>query len=67
MDGIAALLFDPNLYPIEALEAQVNECLELFGGQLIMGISDEIASTGDIERVVHVRDMVDEYNSHIVE
>ena len=67
MDGIAALLFDPNLYPIEDLEAQVNECLELFAVQLIMGISDEIASTGDIDRVIHVRDMVDAYNAHIIE
>lgn len=67
LDGVAALLFDPNLYPIEALEDQVRECLELFGGQLIMGISDELASTGTLDRVEHVRDMVDEYNSQIKE
>ena len=52
---------------IPSLRLGQGHCLELCGGQLIMGISDEIASTGDIERVVHVRDMVDEYNSHIVE
>jgi len=67
IDGIAAILFDPNIYPIEALEAQVQECLDLFGGQLVMGISDELASTGDVDRVIHVRDMVDAYNAKIKE
>lgn len=67
MDGIAAILFDPKLYPIEALEKQTRECLDLFGGQLILGISDELASTGDVDRVIRVREIVDEYNSHIIE
>ncbi len=67
LDGIAALLFDPNLYPIEDLEAQTRECLELFGGQLILGISDELASTGSLDRVLRVKEMVDEYNAQISE
>ena len=67
MDGVAAILFDPKLYPIQVLEDQVKECLDLFGGHLILGISDEMCSTGVMERVLHVRDMVDEYNSHIKE
>lgn len=67
LDGVAALLFDPNLYPMEDLEAQTRECLELFGGQLILGISDELASTATLDRVVRVREIVDEYNAQITE
>ncbi len=67
MDGVAALLFDPNLYPIKDLENQTRECLDLFGGHLILGISDEMASTGTLDRIIRVRDIVDEYNAQIIE
>lgn len=62
LDGIAALLFNKS-YPLDMLKQQVNECIELFAPRLILGISDEMSSTGDIERVKIVQEMVDDYNS----
>ena len=38
------------------------EILELFAPNLILGISDEISSTGDMERIRLVGKIVDEYN-----
>lgn len=64
VDGVAAILFDER-YSEEELIAQVNEAIELFAPNLILGISDEISSTGDIERVRLVGDIVDKYNSSI--
>jgi len=65
IDGIAAVLFD-DIYPEEELVAQVHELLDLFGSKIILGISDEISSTGDIERIKLVGEIVDSYNSKIV-
>lgn len=64
IDGLAAILFDER-YSVEELKAQVKECLDLFAPKLILGISDELSSTGDIERVRMVGDMIDEYNRNI--
>lgn len=61
MDGIAALLFN-EYYPLEMLAKQVNECLELFAPNIILGISDELPSTGSLDRVKYVKELVDEYN-----
>ncbi len=66
MDGLAALLFDPSLYPLEDLTAQTRECIDLFAGQLILGVSDEIPSRGDLERVEAVTRIVDDYNASIL-
>lgn len=65
IDGIAAILFDER-YSEDELRAQVQECLDLFAPNLILGISDELSSTGDIERVRMVGEMVDEYNRRMV-
>ena len=65
MDGLAALLFDPALYPLSALEAQVHECIDLFAGQLVLGVSDEIPSRGDLERVEAVTRIVDDHNAAV--
>lgn len=65
VDGVAAILFDDR-YPEEELRSQVTECIELFAPKLILGISDEISSTGNIERIRLVQEMVDEYNEKIV-
>ncbi|WP_373212719.1 uroporphyrinogen decarboxylase family protein [Ruminococcus sp. 5_1_39BFAA] len=65
IDGIAAILFDER-YTVEELKEQVKECIELFAPNLILGISDELSSTGDIERVRMVGEMVDEYNRNII-
>ena len=62
VDGIAAILFDER-YSEDDLLNQAREVIELFAPNLILGISDEISSTGDIERVRLVGKLVDEYNS----
>lgn len=64
LDGIAALLFDET-YPEEELLGQVDELIRLFAGKLILGISDEIGSNGDIRRVKLVRDYVNKYNASL--
>lgn len=61
VDGIPAILFD-EIYPEEQLIATVKELIEKFAPRLILGISDEMSSTGNIERIKLVRDFVDEYN-----
>jgi len=62
LDGIAALLFNRD-YPIEELEKQAKECIELFAPKLILGISDEISSNGDLDRIKFVGKIVDDYNA----
>lgn len=64
MDGIAAILFDER-FPEEELMEQVKECIELFAPKLILGISDEMSSTGNIERIRRVAEYVEEYNRRI--
>lgn len=64
IDGLAALLFNDS-YPEQELIDQVNECIELFAPKLILGISDELSSQGNIERVNLVRKIVDDYNARL--
>lgn len=52
-------------YPIEELEKQTKQVIELFAPKPIFGISDELPSFGDIERVRFVGKIVDDYNSAI--
>lgn len=61
VDGIAAILF-AQPYSEEELLAQAEEVIRLFAPKLILGISDELASFGDIGRVKKVRDLVAAYN-----
>ena len=61
VDGLAAILFNDE-YPEEQLMAQVEECLELFAPKLILGISDEMSSQGNIERVRMIGKYIEEYN-----
>ncbi len=63
IDGLAAVLFS-DIYPIEQLKEQVNQLLTQFEGQLILGISDEFPSDGNLERILTVRDMVEEWNAN---
>ena len=65
IDGIAAILFD-EIYPIEELKEQAKRVIELFAPRLVLGISDEISSTGNIERVKIVGELVDEYNAQVM-
>jgi hypothetical protein len=62
LDGIPAIYFDP-LYSVETLLDCARKLIDLFAPKLILGISDELSSTGDIERVRLVGDLVDEFNS----
>ncbi|MBI9015751.1 MAG: hypothetical protein JEZ07_00685 [Phycisphaerae bacterium] len=61
LDGIPAVYFDKT-YSEEILINCVHKLIGLFAPKLILGISDEISSTGDIERVRIVKEIVDEYN-----
>ena len=61
MDGVA-ILFDET-FSVEELEAQVRECIELFAAILVLGVSDEMSSTGDIERMYLVQKIADDYNA----
>lgn len=62
IDGIPAVYFD-HTYPVETLVACTHRLIEMFAPKLVLGISDEISSTGDIERIRVVGDIVDEYNA----
>mgnify|MGYP001042304060 CR=1 FL=1 len=64
LDGIAAILFHDN-YPEEQLLAQAEQLIKLFAGRLILGISDEMSSFGNIERVRLVRNYVNRYNASL--
>lgn len=62
IDGIPAVYFD-DTYTEETLVECVHKIIDLFAPNLILGISDEISSTGDIERIRLVGKIVDEYNA----
>lgn len=62
LDGIPAVYFDTT-YSEEVLVACVEQVIDLFAPKLILGISDEISSTGDLERVRLVGRMVDDHNT----
>ncbi len=62
IDGIPAILFDPGFSEQELAEC-TGKVIRLFAPNLILGISDEIASTGDIERIRLVGKIVDDYNA----
>ena len=64
VDGIAAILFD-TIFPEQDLIDQTKKILDLFAPRLILGISDEISSTGDIERIRTVGRIVDDYNAGV--
>lgn len=64
LDGIPAVYFNKE-YPEETLVSCVHELMERFAPHLILGISDEISSTGDIERIRLVGRIVDEYNEKL--
>ena len=61
IDGIPAVYFD-EVFPLSVLEECTHKIIELFAPKLVLGISDEISSTGDIERIRVVGKIVDEYN-----
>lgn len=62
LDGLPAVYFDPT-YDEQALLACARRCLELFAPRLVLGISDELSTTGEIERVRLVGELVDDFNA----
>ncbi|MCC7205156.1 MAG: hypothetical protein IT441_08760 [Phycisphaeraceae bacterium] len=64
IDGLPAVLFDTT-YPLSVLEDYTHRLIELFAPKLVLGISDEISSTGDIERIRVVGRIVDDYNARL--
>ena len=62
LDGIPAIYFD-DTFEVGVLEECVQRLIESFAPKLVLGISDELSSTGDIERVRLVGRIVDEYNT----
>ena len=66
LDGIPAVYFDEE-FSEEVLVDCVHKILDLFAPNLILGISDEISSTGDIERIRLVGKIVEEYNRSVEE
>jgi hypothetical protein len=64
LDGIPAIYFDQT-YSVSELRAFTHRIIDMFAGQLILGISDELSSHGDIERVRIVGQIVDEHNASL--
>ncbi len=62
LDGIPAVYF-LDTYSEQVLSDCVRKCLDLFAPHLVLGISDEIAANGDVERVRLVGRLVDDYNA----
>lgn len=62
--GIPAVYFDAT-FSEETLIECAREVIDLFAPKLILGISDELSSTGEIERVRLIGDIVDDYNASV--
>ena len=62
MDGIPAVLFTPQ-YSYKELERFTIKVLEMFSPNLILGVSDELPPTADIEKVKFVSELVEEFNA----
>ncbi len=62
LDGIPAVYFDTTFSEQDLIDS-THRLLDLFGPKLVLGISDEISSTGDIERVRIVGHIVDAFNA----
>ncbi|UCD73850.1 MAG: hypothetical protein JSV91_08620 [Phycisphaerales bacterium] len=64
LDGIPAVYFDHTFSEQNLIDSAL-ECIDLFAPNLLLGISDEISSHGDIERIRIVGEIVDQYNTAI--
>ena len=62
LDGIPAVYFD-DTFSVEVLVECVHLLIDLFAPRLILGISDEISSTGDLDRIKVVGQIVEQYNA----
>lgn len=64
LDGIPAVFFDQT-YSEQTLIDCARKCIDLFAPNLILGVSDEVSSHGDIERVRLVGEVVNDYNASL--
>ncbi|HUX01667.1 MAG: hypothetical protein WBD63_06775 [Phycisphaerae bacterium] len=64
LDGIPAIFFDQT-FSEQTLADCARRCIGLFAPNLVLGISDEISSTGDLERIRLVGRIVDDYNASL--
>ena len=62
IDGIPAIYFD-DTFTVDTLVDCVRRIIDLFAPRLVLGISDEISSTGDLDRVRRVGEIVNEHNA----
>jgi len=62
LDGIPAIFFDTT-FSEEVLLACAEKLIKLFAPKLILGISDEVSSNGNLQRIRLVGKMVDDYNA----
>jgi hypothetical protein len=62
IDGIPALLFETQ-YRIDEMIDATKQLLDLFGPNIILGVSDELPPTGDIERSEAVQETITKYSS----
>lgn len=62
IDGLPAIYFD-DMWPVEVLEECTRQVIDLFAPKLILGISDELSSHGDVDRIHAVTRLVDDYNA----
>jgi hypothetical protein len=61
LDGLPAIFFD-EAFSTDMLLDCAKRVIELFAPRLVLGISDELSSTGEIERVRLVGELVAKYN-----
>ena len=64
LDGIPAVYFDTT-FSEEVLAECTERLIKLFAPRLILGISDEMSSRGQIERIRIVGKIVDDYNAQL--
>lgn len=65
LDGIPAVYFDTT-FSEEILQECAERVIKLFAPRLILGISDEMSSQGDIERIRLVGRIVDDFNATLL-
>ena len=65
--ALFVVLIDPKaICGEDELIEQAEEVIRLFAPNLVLGISDELSSTGDIERVRTIGKIVDRYNAEVL-
>jgi hypothetical protein len=64
LDGIPAIYFDTT-FSEETLAECTEKVIKLFAPKLVLGVSDEMSSQGEIERIRLVGKIVDDYNASV--